>query len=340
MTLEDRRDEPAQLSRVPGLTRWRAPERVELSEDERRLTYKWLPVDDPEELGPESPPPRYVRPGPRMLNPFLGLADATPRRVAEYAQRWGCLGLDPDGMPGTQGRVESEAVADWQRWASEARAIMQLATSIRADEPPPRETVARLQWANPKLGWPLKAPGKTPPTRDQSARIAWAIRVGQGADTDEAERRRSAIRWIRAYKHDPEFAAHWVATQKGLNLLVDVPVPSWALERNLEAFVNRWLYHGHLALQLSWDIRAEEPAYQLVSPGLFGPLALAIAGAVAGGGKQAVCSNCLKIYERKEKLPKSGQNNFCPTCGKRASWKLAKRKERARKRSAGESATE
>jgi hypothetical protein len=63
------------------------------------------------------------------------------------------------------------------------------------------------------------------------------------------------------------------------------------------------------------------------STGLLGVLALQLALVVTGGAGYAVCAGCGTLYKPKRR-PADGRNHFCSGCGKKASRRLAKRRER------------
>jgi hypothetical protein len=69
-------------------------------------------------------------------------------------------------------------------------------------------------------------------------------------------------------------------------------------------------------------------APQIVGGGLlWAALALQMASVISGGAGLATCSACGTLYQP-TRMPVPGRNTFCSQCGKRAAWRIAKRRER------------
>jgi hypothetical protein len=60
----------------------------------------------------------------------------------------------------------------------------------------------------------------------------------------------------------------------------------------------------------------------------FSALALQLAMVIAGARRLFVCSGCGATYPRKQKAPKPGQENFCPSCGRKAALRKADERRR------------
>jgi hypothetical protein len=97
---------------------------------------------------------RLVRPSAPMLDEFLSLADAPPRRILAYAKTWGVLGICKHGQPcthtpftsrrqlsprvedrcaplGWDGRGGFEPIEAWRRYAELADATLRVAEQLR-----------------------------------------------------------------------------------------------------------------------------------------------------------------------------------------------------------------
>ncbi len=260
MTTESR--VPATSESGPGLEGWIAPNAAQLSSDALFIEFEWISGD----LWSE----RECRPSPDMLRDFLALANAQPRTYAEYAHRWGALGLDEEGQPQAAGaHPQHELVEHWHGWVTEAAAMFRMGVALLRRTEVPEEARDVLKRADQRPSWP---------------------------------------------KADDE---------------------SWADTRNLATHVNRWLALGAIRLEFRWPVTDEGSAWVLRSPHLFGALALALAGVLtssidrATSPDLALCSDCgLPYYATRQ--PAAGRLHFCPDCGVRASWRHAKRRQRAR----------
>ncbi len=122
---------------INGLV-WRLPR--ELQVDDTFLRWDRRPKPDV-----------LVRPGPKMLDGFVRLADSTPDQILAYAQEWGPLWLcghglhwrqhgpecyprtDPDA--GQRWSWSREDLEHWRDLAGEARAILKIARALNNGEP-------------------------------------------------------------------------------------------------------------------------------------------------------------------------------------------------------------
>ena len=96
------------------------------------------------------------RPGPHILSDFVRLADGDGPTIRAYARRWGILGICEHGLPSSHlgnedgtprcrplSRREDpawrfdgwEPLERWRHFARQARAILDLAASLHADQP-------------------------------------------------------------------------------------------------------------------------------------------------------------------------------------------------------------
>jgi hypothetical protein len=352
--MTETRGEPAVVRQLPGLQTWLAPHFVRLEGDD--LVFDW--DEDPRV------PERQMTVEPRMLSQFANLADSPPSRFVDYAARWGALGLQ-NGRPGTWVRVEREAIADWRGYAREARAMLQIGEAIHNDEAPPPEAVAVLALADPKVKWhdrstvvsrSVRAPydgyvvSAGPSERDSSNVIVidhgnlrtvhkklatlnvaadQKVEAGQVIGlVDKKDSTPQARHEFQVFVAGDEIDPAPYLAQVFSRLPATDP---WDAKPNLAQHVNRWLKLGGIALELSWGRRDESPTYGVYAPGLFGAIALLVAGTINRSAEQAWCSNCRTLYTPTRK-PAKGRRNYCldPAC-KKASRRDAQRDHKARK---------
>jgi hypothetical protein len=149
-----RDDEPKPGSAI----RWAVPQAIELGASGDHLVWSWGAV-----------PPHWTRPGPRMLERFLNLFDASPERVLAFARTWGVLGICEHGLPsshnptrdldvgdvimGCEGIGEQigdrwvfrEPISAWHRFATEAQEAALLAATLHGHghvpEPSPQRRI-------------------------------------------------------------------------------------------------------------------------------------------------------------------------------------------------------
>ena len=87
----------------------------------------------------------------RLLDRFLGLADASDERIAEFARRWGVLfplGVEPEGSVERYGLRPSEGlepVGWWRRLAHDAGLVIDVAAKLTLSEPVPTEWWSRFR---------------------------------------------------------------------------------------------------------------------------------------------------------------------------------------------------
>ncbi len=156
--------EPKPLS----ATRWTVPTTVELDRSSMHLVWH-------SDGGRE----RWVKPGPKMLERFIGLRSAPPDRILAYARAWGLLEICRHGLPrshnptreldadevvlGCERLVElvedewefREPIEAWHRFAEEAHATALLAASIRGYGPTPDPFRGRRAAIRLGLRWRL-----------------------------------------------------------------------------------------------------------------------------------------------------------------------------------------
>jgi hypothetical protein len=133
-------DEPKPLT----ATRWAVPTTIELGASSTLLGWYW-----------DGAPERWVKPGPTMLERFIGLRDASADRIVAYAREWGVLGICEHGVPSSHNQTQDldiggvllgceglgelagehwvfrEPIAAWHHFAGEAAEAALLAAALR-----------------------------------------------------------------------------------------------------------------------------------------------------------------------------------------------------------------
>jgi hypothetical protein len=93
-----------------------------------------------------------------MLGDFLALADAKAASFAEYADRWGALGLDKHGEPqGWEAHPKREQIEHWRRWAREADAMFAIGDAINRGHGVPDSARELLIPADRTVPWSTRA---------------------------------------------------------------------------------------------------------------------------------------------------------------------------------------
>jgi hypothetical protein len=241
------------------------------------------------------------RPSPRLLDEFVGLADASNEQIFAFAQRWGVLDLCKHDLPMTHvveqigwdvpklGSCELVKIHDprlpgwshhgletmraWRMWARRARALMRIAATLKG----PRRSQSR-DWSN---------------------------------------------------------APEW----EGLDLYHPFPGDSddvvW---RMLCEFVDRWCDLVQLRPHLVYR-GGDELAIQLGSKWglgrLFGTIGLQMMVRISAIGSIAFCSYCGSAF-KPERIPNPSRLRYCESCRKKgipvltAKRRLTERKLKAR----------
>jgi len=241
---------------------------------------------------------KSVRQSPKLLETFVGLVNAEPEKVLEFARRWGVLAICEHGLPATHSYSPSlgfynphpacaspdfnhasidrfcnplgysvyndggrEPLSVWQRFSEQARSILNIAGRLNQDE------------------------------------------LGHESD------------WDVVHKHmiRRDRIGHSVKQQR-----LDVA-----------AFVNEWLLLGSVRPALHWDwdvnnctIRFEVGFGDFSGSTLFGALASQLMLAVSNT-RLAFCKACQRYYAPPNRRAKRGQNNYCPDCGRKAALRDA-----------------
>lgn len=248
--------------------------------------------------------------GPKMLERFIGLADADALTVARYARRWGVLRLCEHGLPETHtvdlgwyldrpisggrgpcayvGSGEPgwwhEPLQAWHSFARQAEAVVSLAVALRRDSLGDARTWATVP------DYPVEV--VEPPVHHTPGPL--------------------------------DFGQEWLAQP--------LPTPESVEEgrRVLGQVVDQWLRWGQVRNRLHWD--TAEPTLTVQPHGLFGAIAMQVASRVTGRAALAICHNCGSLYAPK-KRPDPNRRNYCPDCREAgAPQRDARRKYRADQR--------
>lgn len=231
--------------------------------------------------------------GDRLLTDFLCLADdQTGEAILRFAQRWGVLPVCDHGRPPRHGDKNREPTRCLPRGA------------IDGGE----------EWALLESPWrSLSA------SAGALLRIAVAVEEGQpGSPAD----------WRLA--HPDSLASWWGiptpwvshASRPGTTAEDDRYWVSAALKpwlsgpQVIPSFV--WTEHDR-----EWQLLPRRPEWH----GLYGALGVALMLAIARARDLRMCLNCGKLYGRDAEVR---NYRYCKACGIRASWKLSKRRQRAR----------
>ena len=264
-----------------------------------------------------------------MLFDFLCLSGGSDAEVISYFKKWGPLCICEHGEPSSHSRdscgplrvdlrrpwrdVFWEPIASWRHFAEEALAILLVAgyTHQRSVE-------------GHQIGSLLS---RTPP-QPLPVRPLAAKQIQSRAENDR--------RWTE------EFNEWWVCSQKWMDEThtgwrePKPPAVRVGEQRRAVAFaLNRWLERGGIRPIVSWD--SEEPAldfgagtygkYKLFNDNLFGALAMELAYAIMRRSRIRKCDGCGRPHSPR-RWPRPHEHSFCKACGKRAAWRLSKRRLR------------
>lgn len=262
-----------------------------------------------ETRGKDRAPSVETSPTRKLLQDFVGLADAPDEKILCYAQKWGALGLCEHDEPASHnwsvpplgarrgcwvptllGGGGKEPLAAWRRFAKEARTVLDLAAQLHT-----RHWGKREDWR--------QLPSATT--------AALALQIAKTGDHH----------LLRGEGH----LTSWEEVQQITGLGRDA-----ATEQDVLASVtDDWLRLGNVRPVFRW--KKGNSAIELEGDGLFGALAVQLAFAVCAGDSFAICSECGGAYIPTRK-PRSDQRRFCPDCGAKAARKHGARAARARKR--------
>lgn len=249
-----------------------------------------------------------------LLADFLGLAEADAEQIADFARRWGVLGLCRHGLPRGH-NLESAELLDSGRPTRAPCPPVQAATGPGIHE-----------WSEPIQAW-----------RDLSSQAATMLklahglhgggaRVGSHSDWERLPRYRtqlihrpSAETGPRKVSEGTSFRRNW-KPEPG-----PVPATIPAAREWLGVVIDEWLRWGDLRIVVDWGRTA---TLKIRSVSLFGAVALEVARAVARAEDLTTCSGCGIAYAP-SRTPKPDQNNYCPECrGKGVPQRDAQRRQR------------
>ncbi len=252
------------------------------------------------------------QPDARLLDRFIGLVDATPLQLLKFAQRWGPLHI------------------------CEAH---QLPVSHRSDRfrdspsvgPCHVPSVSQGDFHHHPLGVGRRPPTPRPATWEWywEPLDRWRVLAGQARAMLNLA---ATVRGLGATN-----SADWSALDElGFRRTGGAPLPLTTVAARravLAAAVDTWLQWSAIRPKFAWrDTQPHLSYWTQEEHGLFGTLALQLAyaiGAMKGGMLQ--CSNCHRFFVA-QRRPAEGRNVYCPTCGKKAADRDAKRRQRERER--------
>jgi hypothetical protein len=233
---------------------------------------------------------RRVVPGADMLRRFVGLVDAPPTKVVEFARAWGPLGICEHALPsshslsceplGWNGKGGWEPVEIWRRYARRARALLLVSHRLLTESP--GGDIEELR----------------PLARDLAKVLLAAGRLG-GNKT-------------RVYPPD------WWA-------LVTTAVNTWIEQGGVRP---RLLVSGddarpRMVLSATWR-------YPVPEFSLFGVIGMQLAFAAAGAKGMAFCSNCGTCFEPGRQLRAGERHycDECRASGAPQRWATAAHRAR------------
>ena len=212
--------------------------------------------------------PAMPTPPPELVFTFCRFADddVSPKRILEFAQRWGVLGPTTARRFGLvtapAGKRGSEPIWLWRRAAAKTVALARLSQELRDGR--------------------------------RGDRADWAV-----ATEDTA-----------------------------INADDDISMPD--RRQQLVDLLDDWLGLANERLRIDWT--RINPVVQLEAVGelthLIGALAFQLILAITSEKGVAVCMECDMPY-LPTRVPAAGREHFCDDCGKAASWRRSKRRQRA-----------
>ena len=267
-------------------------------------------------------------PGPRMLSDFVALASGSDDEILSYARTWGPLCICEHGLPCSHSfescgpmrldrrrrkHVYWEPLASWRHFAEQALAILALAGlshSRDVDDP----GFGQLMSHTPPNPFPLRP-----------------VSAQQAARREERDRK-----WVEEFNLWLPLMQQWI-DQEHPELRRPRPL-SLRLQQQRRAVayaLNRWIELGAVRPIASWE--QSEPSleitagtygnYEFLNDRLFGALTMEFTYAVLRRSRMRRCDGCGRPHVPR-RWPKLNSRSFCRTCGKRASWRLSKRRAR------------
>jgi hypothetical protein len=280
-------------------------------------------------------PPQCTKkaPGPGMLTDFVALAEAEESRILAYAKRWGPLCICGHGLPCSHNRHECaplpadarhperkvfwEPLASWRHYATEARAILHLAALSHDRKVDDDGGLARL------LSRPVPLPiPPRPLTAAEQARRAHNI-----GSTIEILMEAFPALALLMDQDDPSGA--WAES-----LFRTTEVDQ---RRTVEMALNRWIDLAAIRPVVRWS--ATHPTFEMTTgtvrtqgynDNLFAALTLELTYGVLRQMPLRKCDACGRPHSPR-RWPRANEHSFCRDCGKRAAWRLSKRRARAAK---------
>lgn len=248
---------------------------------------------------------KIVQPDKDVLNEFIRLADKPPEAYLKFAKRWGVLYLDSVGRPcvvsGPLDRREPLSV--WRHLAQRARAVLNIAASLKLGKSAP--------WSEWECLTPL-----APHTGD------FVTDLHRFANSPEF------VRFVRRGFADPLVRQQFESERQP---------KTERMFLNIEVML--WMYLGRVSFTMLPDKTGEWNLETDFNRCLLSFIALQIAMTVAGAHSLFICSCCKVPYVRKTKAPRKDQANYCSECGleealRRADSARRERRQQARQMSA------
>lgn len=250
------------------------------------------------------------------LRAFVLLADeASPEVFAEFARRFGVLGLDREGesslwrdtKPTLRGGVGNpgwygESVAQWRQYARNAKAVVSLAAALRSSDRP--IDAARFLATRGIASEPLPLPAG--PLMDRT--VWWLTRELDhwgNAGTDPAAQLQAQRDWLLVY-----VSRYWVAA----------------------AALTPRLTWDHMAPRVTLASGAESLLRSGSLQPLMGVLAAQIIDAVCGASDTMPCEGCGNLIDRDH-----GRRRYCAPCApkaRQASKTASQKNSRAKRKTA------
>lgn len=276
------------------------PVRIELNDKKDGLL--WFPQDGLKSVVPDMHD---------LLDGFVSLSGTqTPTRFLNYARKWGLLYLSEQGTPccwwGTTQRPRSEPLATWRYWAKRARAVLNIAESLKLRQP---------------------KTGKRASPTDWEALDGLEGRVG-GDVFDDLRRHYGIIEGYARYGTQDSHA--WDLQTEHLKLAREITL--WKQLGRLGVGLNEatWRLEDKTAFQqyldspdIAWRLENDYRGF------LFSAIAHQLVLTVIGK-KLFICSACGETYQREGKAPKRGERNYCERCGLRATMYAATERKQKR----------
>jgi len=280
----------------------------------------------------------------RILEDFIQLADASDKEILRFAKKWGPLGLcRAHGLPvyherkdGQVGPCPPRLKVDQEhsrKLDASNRAPMRLPDwpdelwSLDFDElgghPSKFSTeslsaiIESAEFCEPIAKWKEYS-------RHARYLLALATELKAGASGNR-------VHWKTVLGRDPLPEEDRMALLvSGVNVWMALGRPRPIVTIGADGRPALWFVSGTIFDRLAPDRQTKLASQLGWSGGLFAVLAVRIASAVSGGGGMIACSACGTLYSP-TRSPVLGRDHFCRNCGKKAAWKLAKRRMRGKR---------